>query len=427
MRRQLALTVAAIAALIVLAFLVPLAILIRSIAEDRALNAAERSAQTLAPVLATVTEPAAVDEVVTGINAGDVGTITVFLPDGTVLGEAAAADANVALAARGRAFSTGAPGGQQVLVPVASGADTTVIRVFVPDADLRRGVAAAWALLAALGVTLVLLAVAVADRLARSMVRPIGELAEVADQLSHGDLHARVTPAGPPEISEVGHTINQLAGRIEALLAAEREAAADLSHRLRTPVTALRVDVDGLRDAVERERLTADVDELTRAVDRLIDEARRPVREGLRAESDLTTVASERVAFWAALADEQGRSYSTSLPDGPCPVGVAPDDLEAVLDALLGNVIAHTPEGGGFRVYVTHRIGGGGRLVVEDDGNGFADDAVLARGRSGGGSTGLGLDIVRATAEASRGGVALGRGPHGGGRVEVDFGGVAEG
>jgi signal transduction histidine kinase len=412
--------------MIVLAFLVPLGLLVRTIAQDRALNDAERTAQALAPVLATVQDPTSVAAVVDGINVNgaDVGAVSVFLPDGTVLGAPATADDAVALARRGRAFSTGIPGGTQVLVPVVGADDqVSVVSVVVPEDRQRRGVVAAWVLLAMLGLVLVLVAVALADRLARSIVRPIGELADVAERLGQGDLEARVHPHGPSEVVEVGDTLNQLASRIEGLLEAQRESAADLSHRLRTPVTALRLDADGLADPRERGRIGADVDALARAVDRLIIEARRPGAALIDVGSDLVAVTDERVRFWSALADDQGRSFTLSLPDRGCPVAVGTDDLEAVLDAVLNNLLAHTPEGTAFHVRVTADPEGGGSLVVEDDGPGWpADRDMLVRGASGGESTGLGLDIVRSTAEGSGGSVVLGAAPSGGARLEAVFG-----
>ncbi|MCU0269516.1 MAG: HAMP domain-containing protein [Acidimicrobiales bacterium] len=423
MRRQLDLAAAAIVSLIVLAFLVPLALMVREVARDRALTAAEENAETLVPVLVTVRDTDDLDQVVTGLNESGTGDITLFLDDGTVLGVPADLDASVALARQGRAFTTDADGGLRLLVPVVTADAVDVISVFVPDDQLQQGVRSAWTLLALLGVALVAVAVVVADRLARSIVRPVRDLADVAERLGQGELDARVSPGGPPEVVEVGLTLNQLAGRIEALLTAEREAVADLSHRLRTPVTALRLDVDSLRDLDERERLATDVDELARAVDRLITEARRPVREGIGAAADLTAVTADRVGFWAALAEDQGRTYDVELPPVPTPVGVAPDDLAALLDALLGNVFAHTPDGTGFRVAVRTEPGGGATLVVDDDGRGFPEDrSVLSRGESGGGSTGLGLDIVRTTAERGGGSVSVESAPSGGARVVVRLG-----
>ena len=97
-------------------------------------------------------------------------------------------------------------------------------------------------------------------------------------------------------------------------------------------------------------------------------------------------------------------------------------DLEAAVDALLGNVVAHTPEGTGLLVALSRDPAGGALLVVIDEGPGFEDGAVIARGRSGGGSTGLGLDIARRTAAASGGDLRIGRVPGGGGRVSMRLG-----
>jgi len=420
-RRQLTIAAAALATTVVLAFLVPLGVLVRDVARDRAVDDAERVAAALVPVIATVTERGELERVVAAADASAEGPVSVFLADGTVLGAEAPVDDAVERARAGRAFEARADGGRQLLVPVVAGTEVDVVRVLVPDRALRRGVVAAWAILGGLGLALVVVAVVVADRFARLVVEPVRRLDEVAGRLGRGDLEARVEPAGPPEIRHVGHTLNALAGDVSRLLVAEREAVADLSHRLRTPVAALRLDAEAVRDPALAERLEADVDALALAIDRLITEARRPGRQVL-ARSDLTAVTAERVAFWSALAEDQGRRYELTLPSGPCEVGVPPEELAAVLDALVGNVLSHTPEGCGFTVSVAPRPSGGGRLVVEDEGPGIPDTSVLARGASGAGSTGLGLDIVRRAAEASGGSAAVGHRPEGGARVTVDLG-----
>jgi signal transduction histidine kinase len=270
-----------------------------------------------------------------------------------------------------------------------------------------------WLVLAGLGVALLLLALLVADRLARSLTRPVTELAATANRLGSGDLSARVDPDGPPEVREVGVAVNRLAGRIGELLTAEREAAADLAHRLRTPLTALRLDADGL-PAVHRDRIVEGVDAVGRSVDEVISEARRTVREGVGAGCDATAVVAERVRFWSVLAEDERRTVDVALPPAPLPVRVAAGDLAAAVDALLGNVFAHTPEGCGFAVRVRPRDGGGAVVAVADTGPGLAEPAVaVERGRSGGGSTGLGLDIARRTAEASGGALRLASSPAG--------------
>ena len=113
-------------------------------------------------------------------------------------------------------------------------------------------------------------------------------------------------------------------------------------------------------------------------------------------------MVAERVHFWSVLAEEEGRAVSVHADGGPLPVRVPAGDLAAAVDALLGNVFSHTPEGTAFAVDVRPRDGGGAEVVVRDRGPGLTDDAV-ERGHSGGGSTGLGLDIARRTAEASGG------------------------
>jgi signal transduction histidine kinase len=122
----------------------------------------------------------------------------------------------------------------------------------------------------------------------------------------------------------------------------------------------------------------------------------------------VTAVVGDRVRFWSVLAEEEERAVSVELPDGALPVRVAATDLAAAVDALLGNVFAHTPEGTGFRVVVRAVPQGGAEVLVADDGPGLPDPArALERGRSSGGSTGLGLDIARRAAEASGGAVRL--------------------
>src|SRR5207247_1191415 len=81
-----------------------------------------------------------------------------------------------------------------------------------------------WAILGAAGLALILLAVLVADRIARGMVSPALALAQAARDVARGDLGMRVTPDGPPEMAEVGRAFNLLVARIGHLPAAAREA-----------------------------------------------------------------------------------------------------------------------------------------------------------------------------------------------------------
>jgi signal transduction histidine kinase len=427
MRFRVILLVVATSSLVLVSFLVPLALVLRSFAANEAVSKATTQAQSLAPLAGTPSLSKVVDQM--NMQAGG-SQVTVFLPGPQQAGLPAPVTASVERAAKGQSFTAVGPAGTEVLAavqgldggPAVQGAPpgTAVIRIFVPNAVLRQGVTRAWLLLAGLGLGLLAVSVVVADQLARSLVRPIVNLAQASDLLATGDLTARATVAGPPEVRRAGSGLNRLAARIGDLLAHERETVADLSHRLRTPLTALRIDAESLRDVDEMTQLTADVDAVERTVNEIIRAARRPTGGG--ALCDASMVINERAAFWQPLAEDQERPMMVEVAAGPVLVNASGDDLAACTDVLLENVFSHTPEGAAFTVRLSRRAGGGAWLVVADDGPGFPDADPTERGRSSGGSTGLGLDIARRIAEASGGNLTIGRSTSGGGAVTVGLG-----
>lgn len=421
MRRRLLVLVAATTTLVLVAFLVPLALLIRNVAADRAVQAATVEAQALTSLVATTqgdSRALTVDQV----DATSRFDVTVFLPDGERLGAEADRSPLVELAERGTSASAEADGGREIVFAV-DGPDGSagVIRTFVPDAELRQGVARAWLALAGLGIALLLVGLVVADRLGRRLVRGATDLAAVSYRLGRGELDARADPSAPAELGVVATALNGLAGRITDLLREERETIADLSHRVRTPLTTLRMDAEALSAGEQSERIVADVDAVDRAVTDVIQQSRRRGTAPSAVTTDAVDVVRERAAFWAVLAEDTDRELTVDVAPGPLPVALARGDLEACVDALLGNVFAHTPNGTAFTVRLEPRDGDGARLVVADEGPGLPSGqatGVLRRGVSGSGSSGLGLDIVRRTAEQSGGGVRL-DGPAGGGLTVV--------
>ncbi|MBC3195045.1 HAMP domain-containing histidine kinase [Pseudonocardia sp. C8] len=413
MRRRILVLVAATVLLVLVAFAIPLATLIRTVAADTALSAATAQAQTLTPVVATA-DRATMAPTVELVDERTPAHVSVLLADGTVLGAPAPRSRLVELGLRGQSASTEVPGGREMVFAVqGASAGNGVIRVLVPDAELTRGVTRSWLLLAGLSVVLLAGGLLVADRLARSLVDATTDLSQVSERLARGDLAARADPDAPAELGVVAGALNGLAGRISELLREERENVADLAHRVRTPLTALRLDAETLRDPDEAARISAGVDGVQRAVTGAIEQARR--RGGETRSADAAAVVRERVEFWQVLAEDTDRAVTLDLADGPLPVGCARGDLEACVDALLGNVFAHTPDGTAFGVELAGRPGGGARLVVSDHGPGLPPGAdPTSRGVSGGGSTGLGLDIARRTADAGGGRLTL-HGPPGGG------------
>lgn len=421
MRRQVVVLVTATTLLVLLAFLVPLAVLLRTLASDRAVADASQEAQSIAALVA-VTEPDQLEAAVTVVNQSGSRRVGVLLPSGRQVGaDDEGTAAALQLAKEGRSFSAEVPHGRQVYVPVDTGAGRAVVWSFVPDALLRKGVAAGTAVAVGLGLGLLLITVVLADRLARGTVRPVRGMAATALALGQGDLSARAPVEGPKEVREVAHALNLLAERIRELLDAEREVVADLSHRLRTPLTALRLDVDAVRDPEVKQRLTADLDEVQRHVDGLIHEARRQVRTGVQATCDAGDVVRDRTTFWGVLFEDQERELAVDVTPGPHLVRLSADDLAAAVDALLQNALVHTPGGTAVEVRVVQGADDRSAVTVADEGPGIPSGAT-ARGLSTAGSTGLGLDIARRTAEASGGRLLVAERPGGGAEVTLELG-----
>ncbi len=423
MRRRLSLLVSATMAFTLLAFAIPLAILIPRIAASRAVADASDDVQALSALVAAAPDPASVRASLQ--LAGRNRKMTVFLPGHKPLGAHAARTLDVRLAELGNSFTVADADGWQILVAVGGlpNRGTAVVRTFVPNSELTNGVAQARLILAALGLLLLIVGIVVANLLVGTVTRPISELARVSHRLATGGLEARAESEGPPEVRELAMGLNHLAGRIRELIHQERESVADLSHRLRTPLTALRLELEGLGENADPDgRLSFQVQALEGAVTSLIEDARtRGSTEP--GNCDATEVTRQRAEFWAVLAGDQGRAMRLDAAAGPLMVGAAEPELGACLDALLGNVFAHTPQGAGFTIGLRPRVGGGAVLTVDDEGPGFAQQDPVRRGASGGGSTGLGLDIARQTAESSGGTLSIGPGP--GGHVVVELGAPA--
>ncbi|MBT5905359.1 MAG: HAMP domain-containing protein, partial [Acidimicrobiaceae bacterium] len=205
MRRRLAWVFVALTVMLVVGFLVPLGLSLRSQAELRSLASAQSDARGVATALAasaraTSRNPGAIDVqfVIDSFGSED---LVVFLPDGTRLGTGYTPDNAVDLADDG-AIVARVDGGVLAVVPVTfqtSGA-RLVVTAFVSNADLHEGVGTSWLILAVLGLIVVVGAVPLADRLAASIVKPVRELSDAAHRWAGGDLETRVVPDGPEEI-----------------------------------------------------------------------------------------------------------------------------------------------------------------------------------------------------------------------------------
>ncbi len=418
MRRQLITVFVAISVMVAVAFVVPLGVLVHNTAEDRAIDAARADAAAIVPALVSGSTRDQIESAAAATPSGRAGRMTVMTSTGWTIGPEVDLSPRLdAALSQGISAIGSVAGGMEVVTAVASGpGELSAIRVFVPHEDLRRGQWSAWTALAAVALALVALSVLVADRLARSIVRPTQELAVAAHRLGDGDLSTRVHPDGPPELIELSGAFNSLGEQVSSMLARERELVAELSHRLRTPLTKLRMRVEQVDDATLADELRGDVDDVTRVVNDLISEARGSLR-GLPESCDAAAVVADRVEFWSVLAEDTERPWSFDEGNGPLVVPVSSASLQAALDVLIENVFAHTDDGIEFTVGFD-RTDDAVRIWVGDAGAGF-DDSAAGRGMSGSGSTGLGLDIARSTADDAGGALRIGESDLGGSEVSL--------
>ncbi|MFJ6491263.1 ATP-binding protein [Streptomyces californicus] len=422
----------AVTGMVVLAFAVPLALVVKEMASDRAFSQAERQANALGPTLSITSDREQLLQAVLSTEAGADGRMAVHLPateDRAELemGQVRADHEAVEIARELKhAGVIDVPGGSAFLQPFALGSGKIcIVEVFVPESEVGRGVAFAWLVLAGVGIALVTGSVLVADRLGIRMTQPAERLAGAAQQLGRGSLDVRVPEEGPGELRRAAEAFNAMAGQVVELLANERELAADLSHRLRTPLTVLRLNAASLGEGTAAEQTRSAVAHLEREVDTIIRAAResRPRAGGplLSGGCDASEVIRERMNFWAALGEDEGRAIDVAGAEEPVFVPVPRADMVAALDALLGNIFQHTPEGTAFSLDM-HRSQDAVLILVSDAGPGIADpEAALTRGNDGerDGSTGLGLDIVRQMAEATGGDVRVGSSVYGGAEIRV--------
>jgi len=399
MRRRIGWLVAGTTSAVILGFLVPLCLLVQTLAHERAVSSAHDDADDVALVVSGLHGDPGLDDVVQTATARTFAATSVVTPQGEALGAQVADlvdDPDVVRARDGEAFTASDDEGVAILTPVVTADGTYVVRAWVSESQLTAGVARAWTAIGLLGLLLILAAIVVADRFARRISTPVTGLAEVALQLRDGELDVRAVPSGPPETVELAEALNQLADRISELLVAERAAVGDLSHRLRTPVTALRLDAESVADPEVAARLEGHVAHLQRTVDAIVRDARRPIRHTIRAGCDARAVVADRMAFWSALAEDQRRPVDVRLTDVPAPVAVDGADLTDVLDVLVDNVFAHTPDDAALTVSMAMSDG---HVLIEvaDSGPGIGTGSAPGQRP---GTTGLGLQIARRTVAA---------------------------
>lgn len=254
----------------------------------------------------------------------------------------------------------------------------------------------------------VLLAVRQADKLAS----PLTDLAETAERLGSGDPRPRHRRYGVPELDRVADVLDSSAERIARMLTAERRLAADASHQLRTPLTALSMRLEEISttddpDTVKDEATIAltQVERLTDVVERLLTNS-RDARTGSAIVFDLDDVVQQQIEEWRPAYRSAGRAIVCSGTQHMRAVGT-PGAVAQVLAALIENSLMH----GGGTVALRSRITGNQAVIeVTDEGPGVPADLgsrIFERAISGHNSTGIGLAVARDLAEADGGRLEL--------------------
>jgi signal transduction histidine kinase len=320
---------------------------------------------------------------------------------------------HIIVVANGRTVSAGAPLTGSVLTVRAGVSNGATVTASAPSSEVGHRVRRSWLLIAGLGISGIALATGLAAVQARRLSRPLERLARTSAQLGHGDFSVRSPHSGVPEIDAIGQALDTSAGRIAELVAREREFSSNISHQLRTPLTALQLRLEESARVSAQAEVKEELDAALREADRLeamIAEllAHARSRSGdARSATDPSVIAADRVASWQPLFSRAHRALRLAPGPAVTPALASPGTVGQVLDVLLDNALAH----GTGPVDVA--VGDDGRFVVvtvRDGGPGVAaqdGERIFERGASAGNGAGIGLPLARALARSDGGTLRL--------------------
>jgi signal transduction histidine kinase len=356
------------------------------------------------------------------------GRVVVVDRSGAVLADSAGAPGatlatagDVAAALHGGATVAQNPVGQlMVTLPAASGPTIRgALRLTIPTTAVTDRVHHIWLLLALAGLAVLAVAAALGLGMARWITRPLRTLERATTQLADGTLTDPPTAdLGPPELRRLATTFTHTATRLQHLLHAQHSFAADASHQLKTPLTALRLRLENLEPDLHPRALSsldtalAEIDRLNRLVQGLLALARLEEGATTPEHVDLDAVVVDRAAVWSAFAAEHDVDIAVSgAPAGP--VWAVPGALDQIVDNLLANALRVAPPHSTI-ILARGRFGDRVELHVIDQGPGMtaeqrrrAFDRFWRAPDAGDDGAGLGLTIVARLVGSSGGEVAL--------------------
>jgi signal transduction histidine kinase len=312
----------------------------------------------------------------------------------------------------GEQITTGPPLAGEALRARAGASLGSSVIAEAPIGELGGRVHRAWLLIAALSLGGVLTAVALAALQARRLARPLEAIARRSAQLGDGDFSIRAGHFGVPEIDAIAQGLDSSAGRIAELVAREREFSANVSHQLRTPLTALRLRLEGAGGSGDAEARQGELDAALIETDRL--EATiadllahaRQASAGSAVTVNLATVAHEHAARWKPVFARSRRRLDVVAGKNVL-VRASRGTVGQVLDVLLDNALRHGTGPARIEVAADGRVA---RITVADAGPGVPEedrDRIFERGASRTGGTGIGLHLARTLAQADNGGLRV--------------------
>jgi signal transduction histidine kinase len=250
--------------------------------------------------------------------------------------------------------------------------------------------------------------------LARRLSGPIRDMEQATRRIAAGDLDVRLGDYPPDEIGRLAEGINHMAGQLKRLEAARARFISEISHDLRTPLTAIKgllvnlMDASGPGEKLSLEIAERETDRLIRLVNQLLDFSRwQGGRLQLnRCPVDVGVIAIAAVTLSEGRAHHRHITLHTDIPPSLPMIPADPDRLQQVILNLLDNAIKFTAGGGQVTLAVTQwdkEI----EVSVQDTGRGMSDEeqerAFEAYYGGEGGGSGLGLTIARAIVEAHGG------------------------
>jgi signal transduction histidine kinase len=403
MRRRLIVTIAGVAAVAVVLFAVPLALVIQRTYRDEELLRLQRD---------TVAATRAID-ISSGGDAIELppgfSSLSVFGRDGRRLagrGGPATADDVVREALSGARPADRVRDGRLVAaVPLVNGERVTgAVRAERPDSAATSATRDMWWTLAAVAAAVVGLAVLAALIAGRRLARPLERVAIAARRLGHGDFTVRAPRSGVREVDDVAAALDAAAERLDDLVSRGRAVSAAAAHQLRTPLAALRLELEAIElrgDAPpELPAALAQVDRVQNTVETLLAVARDAPRSP--AVTPLEPLLDEAEARWRGPLAAEGRALRLHVDAPGVAAQVSGPVLREILDVLLDN--AHRHGAGAVEIHV-RSAGGSPAVEVADEGGGLRGDPedAFARRAATGDGHGIGLALARSLAHAEGG------------------------